>query len=128
MPAIEQGKPCASIRIPAGPATGALPTIGLTAATLPRARVSASRTPGTARMGPILVIGLLGAISTASAAVIASTTPGAGSASDAPAKRTELTGSWYHRCTKYSSKLNSPVGVSTRVSTRELLIGRMQIG
>ena len=61
---------------------------------------------------------------TASAASMASMTPGAGSASDAPAKRTEFTGSWYQRCTKYSSKLNSPTGVSMRVSTRESLMGR----
>jgi hypothetical protein len=48
---------------------------------------------GTARIGPMLVMGLLGAISTASAEVMASMTPGAGSASEAPAKRTEITGS-----------------------------------
>ena len=38
----------------------------------------------------MLVMGLLGAIRTASAEVIASMTPGAGSASEAPAKRTEF--------------------------------------
>ena len=41
----------------------------------------------------MLVMGLLGAISTASAEVMASMTPGAGSASEAPAKRTDFTGS-----------------------------------
>src|SRR6266436_1566179 len=39
----------------------------------------------------------------------------------------DSTGSWYQRCTKYSSKLNSPTGVPTRVSTREFDIGRMQV-
>ena len=67
--------------------------IGLTAATLPRALRSASRIPGTERIGPMLVMGLLGAITTASADKIASMTPGAGSASEAPANRTEFTGS-----------------------------------
>ena len=41
----------------------------------------------------MLVMGLLGAMITASAEVMASTTPGAGSASEAPAKRTAFTGS-----------------------------------
>ena len=67
--------------------------MGLTAAIFPRARESASRMPGTARMGAMLVTGLLGAMMTASAETIASITPGAGSASEAPAKRTEFTGS-----------------------------------
>ena len=41
----------------------------------------------------MLVTGLLGASSTTVAVIIASITPGAGSASAIPAKRTELTGS-----------------------------------
>src|SRR5580693_7568426 len=92
-PTMEHGSPCAVIRIPAGPAMGAFPTIGLTAATLPRVLRRASRIPGTESMGPMLVMGLLGAIITASAEAMASSTPGAGSASEAPAKRTDLTGS-----------------------------------
>jgi len=79
--------------MPAGPATAAFPMIGLTAATLPRALRSASRIPGTERIGPMLVMGLLGAMMTASAERMASITPGAGSASEEPAKRTEFTGS-----------------------------------
>src|SRR4029077_9675888 len=63
-PAIETGKPCAAIKIPAGPETAVLPTIGLTAATGARVCLSASIMPGTARMGPMLVTGLLGASST----------------------------------------------------------------
>ncbi len=60
-----------------------------------RARVClrASTIPGTARMGPMLVTGLLGASSTTVADMMASITPGAGSAFSMPAKRTDLTGS-----------------------------------
>src|SRR5260370_36176935 len=75
----------------------------------------------------MLVTGLLGASSTRSAERIASITPGVGSASEAPANRTDSTGSWNQRWTKYSSKLKSPAGVKTRVSTRELLIGRTRV-
>src|ERR1039458_10128304 len=88
---------CVASSVPAGPLTAAPPTIGLTAAMRARLSRSASRIPGTARMGAMLVTGLLGASSTRSAARIASITPGAGSASDAPANRTDSTGSWYHR-------------------------------
>src|SRR5206468_10244134 len=102
----------------------AFPMIGLTATTLAAVSRKASRIRGTARIGPILVMGLLGAIRTASDLVIASSRPGAGLDSEAPAKRTDFTGSWYRRFTKYSSKLSSPAGVSMRVFTRWSLIGR----
>src|SRR2546423_371530 len=111
MPAIEAGRFCEAIRLAAGPETAALPMIGLTATTLAAVSRKASRIPGTATIGPMLVIGLLGAMRTASALVIASSTPGAGLDSDAPAKRTDFTGSWYRRFTEYSSKLSSPTGV-----------------
>jgi hypothetical protein len=92
-PGNRNGEPCAAIRAPAGPVTAAPPTIGLTAAMRARLSRSASRIPGTARIGAMLVTGLLGASSTRSAERIASVTPGAGSASEAPANRTDSTGS-----------------------------------
>ena len=58
--------------------------IGLTPTTRSRRATSASRTPGTARIGPIEITGLLGHTSTVSAPAIASSTPGAGAASSAP--------------------------------------------
>src|SRR5579863_470984 len=92
-PAMDTGIPCAAIKAPAGPDTAASPTIGLTAATVARVCRNASRMSATARIGPMLVTGLLGARITALADIMESTTPGAGSASVAPAKRTDLTGS-----------------------------------
>src|SRR6185312_11369495 len=92
-PAIETGRPWAAIRIPAGPETAVLPIIGLTAATRAGVCFSASVMPGTARMGPMLVTGLLGASRTTEADMMASITPGAGWAFSMPAKRIELTGS-----------------------------------
>jgi hypothetical protein len=44
----------------AGPFTGAPAMIGLTPTTRSRRRRSASRIPGTARIGPIEITGLLG--------------------------------------------------------------------
>src|SRR5216684_3750754 len=73
-----------------GPATAVLPIIGLTAATGARVCLMASMMPGTARMGPMLVTGLLGASNTTVADMMASITPGAGSAFSIPAKRMEL--------------------------------------
>ena len=54
-------------------------------------RRNASRTPGTARIGPMLVTGLLGANTIASADSMLSITPGAGRALSAPSKRTACT-------------------------------------
>src|SRR6267142_1033567 len=92
-PAIETGKHWAAIKLAAGPETAVLPIIGLTAATGARVCLRASTMPGTARIGPMLVTGLLGASSTTVADMMASITPGAGSAFSIPAKRMELTGS-----------------------------------
>jgi len=50
--------------MPAGPDTAAPATIGLIAATDPFVSQIALRTPGTARIGPMLVTGLLGANNT----------------------------------------------------------------
>ena len=48
--------------------------------------VKAERIPGTARIGPILVIGLLGATMIAAARSIASSTPGAGRLDSTPSE------------------------------------------
>jgi hypothetical protein len=59
--------------------------MGLTARIVASVASSARAMPGTARMGPMEVMGLEGQTMTASAEAIASTTPGAGSAESAPA-------------------------------------------
>ncbi len=84
----------------AGPFSARPPTIGEIAATLSRLRRSASRMPGTASIGPMLMNGFDGHSITASALAIASSTPGAGAASDAPSKRTAVTLSRARRFTK----------------------------
>src|SRR5207302_396834 len=91
-PAAVTGKPHARIRSPAGPLTGAPPTIGLIASTTAVVSWSASRMPGTERIGPIEVIGLDGQTMTTSAVRIASRTPGAGVAVPAPAYPIPITG------------------------------------
>ena len=73
----------------AGPLTGLFPTRGLTATTfLSRRR---SRTPGRARMGPMLVTGLLGPMRIVSSFSSRSRNPWLGSASSNPVKTTERT-------------------------------------
>ena len=69
--------------------------------------------------------GFDGAITTTSASAMASRTPGAGTASPAPAKRTpEMATSWLRR-TKYSWKpISGPEASVTRVSTGWSLAGR----
>ena len=66
------------------PRTGAPPMIGETPTTV-FAR-TASAMPGTARMVPMLTTGLDGGNRTKSASPMASSTPGAGAASSAPAR------------------------------------------
>ncbi len=61
------GQPIIFISAPAGPVTASPPTIGLTAAIGAFVGRKASRIPGTARIGPMLVTGLLGAKMIASA-------------------------------------------------------------
>ena len=89
----DRGNPWAAIRISAGPETAFVPMMGLIATTGALVCFKASTMPGTARIGPMLVTGLLGARSTTVAERMASMTPGAGSDLSTPAKRTELTGS-----------------------------------
>ena len=67
----------------AGPFSAFPPKRGLTATTR-RAAATASRMPGTARIGQMESGGLEGAITTRAAAAMASRTPGAGRAAAAP--------------------------------------------
>ena len=83
----------------AGPRRAWPATIGLTATTRSRRAATAARIPGTARIGSIEMNGLDGAITTTSAAAIASSTPGAGRAASAPSKRMPSTGSAWPRRT-----------------------------
>ena len=102
MPAAETSMPKpASIRS-AGPLTGFPAISGLTAATGAAARRSVSRTPGRARIGPMLTIGLLGGRTIRSAAAMASHTPGAGRAVSMWRKVTAETRPSARRFTKYS--------------------------
>ncbi len=79
--------------------------------------------PGTARIGPIEMTGLLGHTSTVSASAMASSTPGAGRASAAPSKRTPTTGGSQCSRTNHSCMASSPSGVVMRVATRSSVIG-----
>src|SRR5438046_7497106 len=96
---------------PAGPLTGAPPTIGLTPTTRALVPASASATPGTARIGPTDVTGFDGQIITTSASRIASSTPGAGRARSAPTYATARTEGCALWRTKYSWKSSHPSGV-----------------
>src|SRR5439155_10584 len=100
---------------PPGTLTAAPPTIGLAATTRARAPVSASAMPGTARTGPTDVTGFDGQTTTTSASQIASRTPGAGRAWEAPAYSTSRTWTWAFSRTKYSWNESQPSGVRTRV-------------
>ena len=73
------------------PATGTALTTGVTATTSAGESRTASRSPGTAKIGPMLATGLLGPRISRSAAVTASRTPGAGRAAVAPAYATDRT-------------------------------------
>ena len=84
----------------AGPLSARPPTIGEMAATLSRLSCSASRMPGTARIGPMLINGFDGQRIIASAFAMASSKPGAGAASEAPSKRMAVTRSRARRLTK----------------------------
>ena len=76
--------------------------MGETATVVSRRRATASAIPGTASTGPIETMGLDGQMTTMSAPATASRTPGAGTAEDAPTKRTALTATSWRRPTKYS--------------------------
>jgi hypothetical protein len=116
----------------AGPFTGAPAMIGLTPTTRSRRRRSTSRTPGTARTGPIEITGFDGQISTVAAASSASSTPGAGRAASAPSKRTDTTGGSARSRTNHScmrSSLVPPSAVRTviRVETGSSVMGTSRL-
>src|SRR6266446_46207 len=129
-PSDETGSPRARISAPAGPLTGASPTMGLTPMTGARVACRAATRPGTARMAPIDVTGFDGQTTTTSASAIASTTPGAGVASPAPAYATSTTARLAFSRTKYSWKSSQPLPTPGRSDVRILvrtgssLIGR----
>ena len=116
----------------AGPFTAAPAISGLTATTRSRAATSASRTPGTARIGPIESTGLAGQITIVSAPSIASSTPGAGRAVSAPSNRTSSTGGSHRSRTNHSSIASSTtpdsVDAVIRVGTRSSVIGSRRQG
>ena len=90
-PSAEASRPHAFISLCAGPEIALAPMIGLTPTFGALLAVKAERIPGTARIGPILVIGLLGPTMIAAARSIASSTPGAGRLDSTPAKRIAVT-------------------------------------
>src|SRR5690606_31970392 len=98
-PRVPAGKPRPSMTTSAGPLRGRPPIHGLTATTRP-AEATASATPSSARMGQIERGGFDGPITTTSAVLIASMTPGAGDAPSTPMKRTSSTGARCCRSTK----------------------------
>jgi hypothetical protein len=73
-----------SISSTVGPLTARPPISGEMATVRPRRGSSKALIPGTRRMGPMLMIGLLGAIRISRAAAIASAMPGAGLAWSRP--------------------------------------------
>ncbi len=84
MPTDDVGSAALRSKRASGPLTARPPTSGETPTTGPRRCASARRTPGTARIGPMLKNGLLGAMMTALAPRIAERTPGPGRARAAP--------------------------------------------
>ena len=84
---------------------------GLTETTGTIACSRAERIPGTAKIGPMLVIGLLGQTIIALALRIAGNTPGAGRLRSAPANRTAVTSLDQRSLTKNSWNEISPSGV-----------------
>src|SRR4029453_445498 len=90
-PPTDASLPHAIISLCAGPEIATSPIIGLTPTTGALTPFNTARIPETARIGPMLVIGLLGQTIIALARSIASITPGAGSLMSAPAKRTPTT-------------------------------------
>ncbi len=121
--------PSGPIKRSAGPFTGAPAMIGLTPTTRSRRRASTSRTPGTARIGPIEITGFDGQMRMVSAASSAASTPGAGCAVAIPSNSTATTGGLArsrtnHSCIARVSSEPSSRRTVTRVATRSSLIGR----
>ena len=80
------------------------PTMGLIPTTRALVRFKASLTPSSAKIVPILTMGLLGQTTTVSASNIAFKTSGEGLAVVAPTNSTPKTSSFVCLRTKYSSK------------------------
>ncbi len=103
--------------------------MGETPTTGARDAAIASRTPGTARIGPIETTGLLGQTTIARAPRIASSTPGAGRARRAAERSTASTSEGAPSRTMYSSKWSfRPPDSSTRVGQGSFDMGRMRTG
>ena len=110
-----------------GPLTARPPIRGLTATQRARRDAIASRIGETARIGPSETYGLLGANTIASASRIASSTPGAGRASSAPANETASTSSSCRLPTNHSWNENAPAGVVTCVRSGSSVAGTMRL-
>ena len=123
-PNADASKPLAIISLCAGPEIAALPMIGLTPMTGALHSLKRARMPGTARIGPMLVIGLLGQMIIAwhFESLQAHRAP-ADSIRPSEANRRHLGAQ--RSLTKNSWKEISPCGVCTRVSTRSSHMGRI---
>jgi len=100
-----------------GPLTTRPSTNGLTATTGAVAVMIASRIPGTARIGPMLITGLEGPMTIRSAAAIAAVTSPVGLAEEIPSSWTaSIAGSARSRIRNSCTSLQ-PAGVCTRVRT-----------
>ena len=121
--------PSGAISRSAGPFTGAPPTIGLTATTRSRRATSTSRTPGTARIGPIEITGFDGQITIVSARVErlehARRGPGALGAVEAHRRRTggSARSPTNHSCIASSSAARPSRSTVMRVRTGSSVIG-----
>ena len=115
--------PSSSMNAAVGPLTTSPPTSGLTATTGARLAAIASRMPGTARIGPIEMIGFDGPITIVCAPAIASATSGVGLAAPAPRKSTSCTGPSPRALIMNSCSGHHLSWASTRVRTGRSLIG-----
>src|SRR5229473_2186564 len=123
--AVESWPSWASI-LSEGPFRDLPPTMGQTAKTFSLWARSWSRTWGTARIGQMLISGLLGQMMMRSASRMASRTPGAGFADSAPAKRMPRTTGSARRFTRYSWKWSGPSFESMMVGMGLSDMGRMR--
>src|SRR5215218_9141799 len=124
-PAGEISWPRVASILSAGPLSARPPTMGLTATLGAGEEASASRIPGTARIGPMLTTGLEGQNTTRSAPASASRTASVGRASPMPRKRMPSTSSLWRLRTKYSWNSSGPSGVYRTVATGSSHMGRM---
>ena len=125
-PSTDTSSPLARIILPAGPLTGASPTMGLTADDARAgSAASASRIPGTARMGPIELMGFDGQTIIASAVAYRfDARQVRGRPGSPPRTRHPRLRACTARARKTLGNASQPVGVFTRVATA--LIGHRQ--